>query len=171
MPYETSDGRGKPARLAALAVSTLCLVAACGGSTKPTATPSSPVATPNSSPATAPPTASAAATPTTTPSGSPGTPDGAVSATPAGATDVSQFTRVAGSARSCGFKGSADTLTKAKVTNNGWGIATVTARNPQDQGNAQVIFKQGGSGWSVADCGSDFTGDGIPSDVLTALGA
>ena len=75
------------------------------------------------------------------------------------------------SARSCGFKGSADTLTKAKVTNNGWGIATVTARNPQDQGNAQVIFKQGGSGWSVADCGSDFTGDGIPQDVLTALGA
>jgi hypothetical protein len=56
------------------------------------------------------------------------------------------------------------------VTNNDWGIATVTARNPQDQGNAQVIFKQGGSGWSVADCGSDFAGDGIPQDVLTALG-
>jgi hypothetical protein len=55
------------------------------------------------------------------------------------------------------------------VTNNGWGIATVTARNPQDQGNAQVIFKQGGN-WSVAQCGSDFAGDGIPQDVLTALG-
>jgi hypothetical protein len=159
-------GRGKPVWIAVLAVGMLCLVAACGGSSKPTAAASSPSATPSASPTSATPSTPAAAPSTSTGSD---TSSGTVTADPASASDVSQFTSAANSRHICSFKSSADTLTSAKVTNNGWGIATVTAKNPQDQGNAQVIFKRDGSDWSAADCGSDFTGDDIPQSVLTAL--
>jgi hypothetical protein len=69
----------------------------------------------------------------------------------------------------CGFTTSADTLTNAKVTNNGWGSAAVSARNPQDQGNATLIFRLN-TGWTYDTCGSEFSGSNIPRDVLTALG-
>ena len=161
-------GRGKPVWIAVLAVGMLCLVAGCGGSSEPTAASTSPSATPGTSPTNAAPSTPAAA-PSTPASSGGGTSSTTVTAGPASAPVVSQFTSAANSHHICGFKSSADTLTSAKVTNNGWGIATVTAKNPQDQGNAQVVFKQDGSDWSAADCGSDFTSDDIPQSVLTAL--
>jgi hypothetical protein len=59
--------------------------------------------------------------------------------------------------------------TGARVTDNGWGSATVTAYNPADQGNASMIFRMGSAGWTYVECSSDFTGDDIPRDVLNAL--
>jgi hypothetical protein len=32
-----------------------------------------------------------------------------------------------------------------------------------------MIFRIGSAGWTYVKCGSDFTGDGIPQDVLNTL--
>lgn len=80
---------------------------------------------------------------------------------------IAAFTAAANGWR--GFTSSADKLTDARVTNNGWGSATVTAYNPADQGNASMIFRNRSVGWTYVACGSDFTGGDIPQDVLNAL--
>lgn len=72
-------------------------------------------------------------------------------------------------AHTCGYRSSADVLKPVNVTNDGWAMGGITALNPQDQGNADIIFKQDNGSWTAFACGSDFTGRGIPQDVLTAL--
>lgn len=91
----------------------------------------------------------------------------AVTAGPASVAQVAEFTAAANG--QCGFTSSADKLTGARVTNNGWGSATVTADNPAHQGNGSMIFRSGSVGWTYVTCGSDFTRSGIPRDVLSAL--
>jgi hypothetical protein len=162
--HRTRRLRG-PAGLMGLAAGALCLVAACGTSTSPGSTPvaSGPSATPTQSasqPSSPDPTSQPASSPST---GSSGT----VTSEPASSSQVAAFTAAA--AGKCGFTIAADTLTNAKVTNNGWGAATVTARNPEAQGNASMVFKLGSS-WSYVTCGSSFDSGTIPQDVLTALG-
>jgi hypothetical protein len=155
----------RPAGLVSLAAGALCLVAACGTvATSPpktvatgvTATPTQS-ATPVSSPTTQ-------SQPTTPPTSPPA--NGTVTAAPASSAQVAELTAAAGG--HCGFTSAADTLTDAKVTNNGWASATITARNPQDQGNASMVFRLGGT-WTYDTCGSSFINDGIPQDVLNAL--
>jgi len=48
-------------------------------------------------------------------------------------------------------------------------MGRITALNPRDQGNCDIVFKQGSGSWTEFSYGSDFTGQGIPQDVLTAL--
>jgi hypothetical protein len=160
-------GRRGPAGLslaALLTVGALCL-AACSGSPA-----SKPAAAPTTTPT---PSASAASSPSTpasspSPAGSSDPSSTSVTASAASPSDVTQFTHAAEGGK-CGFTAKADKLTDAKVTNNNWGSATVTAKNPQDQGNESIVFQMG-TAWTVADCGSDFSGDNIPQNVLTALG-
>jgi hypothetical protein len=180
MAYETTTApmdevrgaRNTPARrgptglslAAVLAAGALCL-AACAGSpaSKPAAAPT-PSPTPSAS--AAPPPSTPASSPSAGGSTSPSS--GTVTASAASPSDVTQFTHAA-EASKCGFTTKASKLTDAKVTNNDWGSATVTAKNPVDQGNESIVFQMGAA-WTVAGCGSDFSGDNIPQDVLTALG-
>jgi hypothetical protein len=155
---------GRPAGLASLAVGALCLAAACGPTTSSASAPAASTGAP--SPAQS---ATQASTPTPPapagPSATPGAP-GMVTAGTASSAQVAAFTAAAQGR--CGFTSSADILTNARVTNNGWGSATITARNPQDQGNSSMVFRLG-SAWTYDTCGSDFMGSNIPQDVLEAL--
>jgi len=154
------------ARLSALAFAALSLLAACSTST--TSAPSANAPTPTQG---ATQTSSPAASPSGTGSSGSGSSgsgsSGTVTAGPASSSDLAAFTTAAQG--QCGFTSSADTLTNAKVTNNGWGSATVTALNPQDQGNASMVFRLGTS-WTYDTCGSSFDNGSIPQDVVTALG-
>jgi hypothetical protein len=145
--------------LTGLAAGALCLIAACSTSaSSPPAAASGPAATPTQS----------ATQPSSPASSSPGTgSSGAVTAAPASGAQVASFTAAAQG--NCGFSSSADTLTNAKVTDNGWGSATITADNPADQGNASMVFQMGTT-WAYVSCGSSFDNGTIPQDVLTALG-
>jgi hypothetical protein len=59
-------------------------------------------------------------------------------------------------------------LGEAKVTNNGWAVATPLARSPADQGDGVLIFKRAAGLWKVVTGGSsDFVG--VPAAVLHAL--
>lgn len=146
---------GGQARLLGLAIGALALLVACSSSTS---SASSGGTTPaqTSEPAVSSPAAS-----------SPPSVSGSITAGPPSSSQMAAFTAAAEG--QCGFTSSADTLTNAKVTSNGWGSATVTARNPQDQGNATLIFRLN-TGWTYDTCGSEFSGSNIPQDVLTALG-
>jgi hypothetical protein len=163
--------RGGPARLAltVLATTGVLGLAACQSPASSPATATTPASTPSgvssaSTPAAAPstPASSDSASQSTTPPAGAG-----VTATAANAADLSQFTAAASG--KCGFTTSADTLANAKVTNTGWGSATVTAKNPEDQGNESMVFRLGRN-WTMDQCGSDFTGSNIPQNVLEALG-
>jgi hypothetical protein len=157
---------GRPAGLVSLAAGALCLLAACGsGSTTPPAA-GGPTATPTQS-ATQPSSPPASSQPPASPAAGSGGSSAAVTAGPASSAQLAAFTTAA--TGNCGFTTSADTLTNAKVTNNGWGSATITARNPQAQGNASMIFRLGSS-WAYKTCGSSFDSGTIPQDVLSALG-
>lgn len=161
---------GRPASLVGLAAGALCLVAACGAaasSTPPAATGPSATPTQSTSAPTTPTTPAASSQPPASPTAGSAGSSGTVTAGPASTAQVAAFTAAAEG--KCGFTSSADTLTSARVTNNGWGSAAITARNPQDQGNASMIFRLG-STWTYDTCGSTFMGDGIPQDVLSALG-
>lgn len=158
--------RVSTALLGGLTVGVLCLAAACGGASSTSSAGAGRTAAPAPSAT----TASAATNPSSTanPSQSPTLPPASlVTAGPASATQIAEFTAAANG--QCGFTSSAFKLTGARVTNNGWGSATVTADNPADQGNASVIFRIGSAGWTYVACGSDFTGDSIPQNVLNAL--
>ncbi len=151
MPYK---------KLTVLAVGALSLLTACSASPSST-TPPAP------SGSTATPTQAAAQT-TPPAASSPGAASsGTVTAASASSSQLAAFTAAAQG--QCGFTSSADTLTNAKVTNNGWGSATVTAMNPQAQGNASMVFRLGTS-WTYDTCGSSFDNGSIPQDVLTVLG-
>jgi hypothetical protein len=152
--------RGAAAVLSALAVGALSLLAAC--STSPSST-TPPAATPPA----ATPTQDATQTSSPTASSSAAGSSGSVTAGPASGSQLAAFTAAAQG--QCGFTSSADTLTNAKVTSNGWGSATITAMNPQAQGNASMVFRLGTS-WTYNTCGSSFDNGSIPQDVLTALG-
>jgi hypothetical protein len=54
-----------------------------------------------------------------------------VSAWPASAAQIAELTAAANG--QCGFTRSSGKLTDVRVTNNGWGSASVTADNPADQ--------------------------------------
>jgi hypothetical protein len=151
--------RGTTAALSALAAGALSLLAACG-----TIASSAPPASSGNTPT---PTGAVAQTSSPAASPSAASSSGTVTAGPASSSQLAAFTAAAQG--QCGFTNSADTLTNAKVTNNGWGSATITAQNPQAQGNATMVFRQG-TEWSYDTCGSDFSGSSIPQNVLTALG-
>lgn len=174
--------KGTPTRrhailLAGLTVGVLCLATACGGAgSAPSATPTTAMASPTPSAASATPTprvslaspAISLSSASLGPSRSSAVPSASpVSARPASATQIAEFTAAANG--QCGFTSSAFKLTGARVTNNGWGAATVTADNPADQGNGSLIFRIGSGGWTYVTCGSDFTGGSIPQDVVNAL--
>jgi hypothetical protein len=150
--------------LAALLTAGVLCLAACSGSpaSKPAAAPT-PTPIPTSSAASAPSTPASSPSPTASPDPSSAT----VTASAASPADITQFTHAAVTGK-CGFTTKTDKLTDAKVTNNDWGSATVTAKNPQDQGNESIVFQMG-TAWTVAACGSDFSGDNIPQNVLSAL--
>jgi hypothetical protein len=154
----------RSAKMAGLAAGILCLATACStaATTPPAATPSATPG-PGGTQATTPPASAPADSPS-----SPGSSSGPVTSQPASGAEVAQFT--AASQGQCGFESSSDTLTGAKVTSNGWGIATITADNPQDQGNAQMVFRLQGTSWVYNTCGSDFSGSDVPANVIQALG-
>lgn len=156
-------GLGRAAGLAGLAVGALCLTAACSTSST---TPPAAGSTPTPAQSTTQPSSPAASSPAGGSTGSAGS-SSTVTAAPASSAQVAAFTAAAEG--HCGFTSSAYTLTDAKVTSNGWGSATVTARNPAAQGNASMIFQQGSS-WTYNTCGSSFDNGAIPQDVLNALG-
>jgi hypothetical protein len=155
-------GAAGPAMTVLLTAGVLCL-AACGGGSSATKPAPAEASTPASTPS-----AQSPSTPAISPSAAGSAPSPSkVTAAAASASDIAQFTSAA--AGKCGFTTSADKLTNAKVTNNGWGSATVTAKNPADQGNESIVF-QTGTGWNLDKCGSEFSGEGIPQNVLDALG-
>jgi hypothetical protein len=148
----------RSAKVAGLAAGVLCLAAACGTAvTTPPA--SSPSATPGQG-------ATQATTPADSPS-SPGGSSGPVTAQAASGAQVADFTAAAQG--QCGFDSASDTLTYDKVTNNGWGIGTINADNPQDQGNGELVFRLQGTSWVYNTCGSDFSGSDVPMNVIQAL--
>jgi hypothetical protein len=167
MQTVAADGRGgdrargrlaRSAKPAGLAAAVLCLAAACStaASTPPA---SSPSATPGqgATQATAP-TASASA----------GSSSPTLTVQPASAAQIAEFTAAAQG--QCGFDTASDTLTYDKVTNSGWGIGAINADNPQDQGNAEMVFRLQGTSWVYVTCGSSFdNGSGIPFNVVQAL--
>jgi hypothetical protein len=157
--------RGATVRLSVLAVGALGLLAACTPSTSsdPSATTPAPSATQTSSPAASPSGAGSSG------NSSPGTGSpGSVTAGPASSSQLAAFTAAAQG--QCGFTSSADTLTNPKVTNNGWGSATIVPQNSQAQGGASMLFRGSGASWSYDTCGSSFDNGSVPQDVLTALG-
>jgi hypothetical protein len=164
-----SDGGGRLGRtagLVGLAAGALCLAAACGSAASSAPPPPATVAATPTQSATQPSTPAPSSQPAQSPATGSGTSSGTVTAAPATSAQVAALTAAA--AGKCGFTSASDTLTDARVTNNGWASAAITARNPQGQGNSSMIFRLG-STWTYDTCGSDFSGSGIPSDVLTAL--
>lgn len=179
-PYLSRQHQVAPrVAFATAALGTLCLISACASSQAASSggghSTTSAASSPSASPVTTSPSATASA-PTTTPalSGSAGA-SGRVVASPANSSQIADLTAVASKDPSgaCGFTTSADTLTHVKVTNNGWAIGTITARESRSQGNGQIIFDNGGTsaGFKVVSCGSDFAGDNVPQAVLSAFGS
>lgn len=161
-------GLGMGAGLAGLVAGTLCLAAACGASPSSTTTAATG-STPTPAHSMTQPSSPAA---TTSAASSPGGGSiGSVTGRPATSTEVAKLTAAAQD--ECGFTSDKYILTQARVTNNGWAMATVTARNPIYQGNTQIIFHfapdEVPPAWTFNTCGSDFNDSGIPDDVLKAL--
>ena len=102
----------------------------------------------------------------------PATPTASQTSAPASTSVTAQLETIASqdhnNSHICGHMKSAGTLAHVKVSNNGWAMGTITARNPH-LGNAQIVFKYDSSSWTAFACGSDFGGDRTPGDVLTVL--
>jgi hypothetical protein len=188
-------GRAQTAALIVLAVGGVGMLAACGSPSSSTAAAGSPkaaasVATSAITPTTAslfpaassPALAASAAGPASTPTTA--APHAAVSvrapasagrvtASAASRPLVAELERVANRdqriTHTAGYTSAADFLHPVYVTNNGWAMGRIIARNPRNQGNADIIFRQRNGSWTAFSCGSDFTGSGIPQAVLKAL--
>jgi len=158
----TKRRRGTAARLSVLAVGALSLLAACTPSTS--SDPSANAPTPTQS-------AAQTSSPTTSPSAAGSSGPGSSGTVTAGAASSSQLAAFTAAAQGqCGFSSSADTLTNPKVTNNGWGSATIVPQNSQAQGGVSMLFRGSGTSWTYDTCGSSFDNGSVPQDVLTALG-
>jgi hypothetical protein len=157
-----------PVAMAVLAVGAICIMAACGaggsGQAHPATAGSNAAPTLRASQTSAP----ASTRPTSAPATSG---NSTVVASAAGAAQVAHLTSVAlhdhGGLHVCAFT-SANTLTDVKVTNNGWALARVGYKQDSAQGPA-MVFKLVRGAWAEVDCGEDFSGDNIPSDVYLAL--
>lgn len=68
-----------------------------------------------------------------------------------------------------GFNPQRDCLSNVKTIPSGWAIATVTARNPSNQGNESIIFRRDPHGWKVVTYGSSFTGSSVPLSIIQQL--
>lgn len=90
------------------------------------------------------------------------------SATPA---ELEALTTAAVAHRPADFSTSKDYLGQARVTSNGWAYATLEARNPQEQSNADFLFHSINGQWKVVEFGDAFAElPGVPRAVLKALG-
>lgn len=93
-----------------------------------------------------------------------------ITSTPATRAEVEQLTAAALAAsdtQGCGFNPSAYYLGGVRITNNGWALANIDARNPADQGNEAAAFHLVDGEWRCVEAGSSFRS--VPQAVLHAF--
>lgn len=70
---------------------------------------------------------------------------------------------------SVGFNAQSHCLSGVRTAPGGWAIATVTARDPGDQGDESVIFHKHLAGWDVVAYGASFADSHVPMTVIREL--